>query len=129
MEEDKIIKELGSGENDELWKVTRAFYLCVREGPLVPTMPGDVVRLTHATAKMNFAAQRILPVGFSDPGRYEVLEDFKTADEHGLWIEFHPGDILELSLPEGLDLMKKFYVKPLKGGEGNETEIFKKSNV
>ena len=117
MEDEKvIIKELGSSENDDFWKVTRGFYLSVKEGPLVSTMPGDVVRLTPATAKMNFSAQRILPVGLTDPASYEVLHDFKAADENGLWTEFHPGDILELSLEEGIDLMKRFLIKLVKGG-------------
>jgi hypothetical protein len=113
-----IIEELGSVEGDDLYRVTRDFYIMIKAGPPSPVMAGDIVRLTRATARMFFPA-KILPVGLSDPGRYEVIQDFKMPDESGLWIELHTGDILELTFKEGLPLMRNFQIKPIKIG-GNE---------
>jgi hypothetical protein len=115
MKIDTPIIELGSREDDDLYRVTRGFYLSVKAGPPSPVMTGDIVRLTRATARMFFPA-KILPVGLSDPGKYEVIRDFKMPDENGLWIELHTGDILELTFNEALSLMKNFQVKPIRGG-------------
>lgn len=109
--EEEIITEVGTTEADDLYRVTKSFYLIIRAGPAVAIPVGSVVRLRADTARENFPA-RVLPANLPDPAQYEVIEKFQTADSEGLWITLNVGDVIELSLGEALPLMKGFKIKP-----------------
>ena len=120
--EEEIVKEFESTENDELFKVIRSFQLPVRKGPPVPVQAGNIVRLKHSTARELFPG-KVLPLGLTDPGTYEAIENFRMVDDEKMWVEINSGDKLELTLEEALPLMKQFRIKPTKGKEESKNEI------
>jgi len=113
---EEIILECGSTEADEIWKVIKSFYLIIRAGPPVVIPVGSLVRLRPDSASEIFPFS-VLPANLQDPGKYEAIEKFKVVNADGYWEVIDRGDILELTLGEAIPLIKKFQVKPVKGGE------------
>jgi hypothetical protein len=115
MKEEEVFFECGSTSDDEIWKVTKSFQLIIKAGPPVPMPVGALVRLRPDSARELFPFH-VLPANLQDPGKYEAIEKFKVVDINGYWEFIGKGDVLELTLAEAIPLIRKFQVKPMKGG-------------
>jgi len=108
----EVIEEFGYPDGD-LYLVTRSFLLRVKDGPLQPVKPGQVVRLSSDSAAEAFLGFKIEPLEIGE--LFTVLRPIEIVGADGCWICAVPGDEVRLSRSEALDFLRKGLVKQKEG--------------
>jgi len=113
-QKDKIIREyaVGRGETPSVgvFRVNRAFYMKVVNGPLVLVEAGQRIELGKATRDELFSVGRISPLEI--PGKFKVRLPFRTT-VNGLFVDLRIGDIIELDTEEALKYWRQGFVTPI----------------
>jgi hypothetical protein len=108
-----IVEEFGSTADDPVHKVVHGFYLRTRNGPLEVLMPGQLVRLTPATAMEAFQGFQIEPLEIGE--LFTVVRPIQIVGSDGCWICAGIGDEVRLSKTEAIDFLRKGAVREKKG--------------
>ncbi len=107
-----ITHQFGVGDEGDLYRVERDFFLDVKLGPLIPVRKGQIVRLSRKSGVEFFCAGKVAPVEIGTV--FEAVRDFRTA-QNGEWLDVQAGDTLRLERDEALELLRQGMVKQKKG--------------
>src|SRR3972149_785411 len=114
IKEENVIREytvsIGETPSAGVFRVLRAFYMKVVNGPNVEIKPGQLVELGKESQVMLFSIGKIEPEII--PEKYKVRVPFRTVI-NDLYVDLRIGDIIELSPKEALEYWRKNFISPL----------------
>src|SRR3972149_11385322 len=109
IKEENVIREytvsIGETPSAGVFRVLRAFYMKVVNGPNIEISPGQLVELGKESQVMLFSIGKIVPEII--PEKYKVKIPFRTT-VNGLFSDLRLDDIVEFDDPEeALDYWRK----------------------
>jgi hypothetical protein len=112
--EEKEICEYGVVfDQSRQYIASRSFFLQTRNGPLTGIQPGNLVRLSDRTGHELFLAGKVVPIEVG--AIFEVIQNFRTVDASGDWLNVQRGDIIKLNSDEAFSLWREGKIQEKKG--------------
>ena len=114
VKEENVIREytvsIGETPSAGVFRVLRAFYMKVVNGPNIEIKPGQLVELGKESQVMLFSIGKIEPEII--PEKYKVKIPFRTTID-GLFVDLRLDDLIELGPEEALKFWRKGFILPI----------------